>query len=61
MKKQYVVANIFLGEKLVRSFVGRSDDLEDLLVSYTELLSALPDHPRLNVCVLNVYERNETK
>lgn len=61
MKKQYVVANILLGEKLVRSFVGRNDDLEDLLVSYTELLSALPDHPRLNVCVLNVYERNETK
>lgn len=61
MKKQYVVANIFLGEKFVRSFVGRNDDLEDLLVSYTELLSALPDHPRLNVCVLNVYERNETK
>lgn len=61
MKKQYVVANIFLGEKLVRFFVGRNDDLEDLLVSYTELLSALPDHPRLNVCVLNVYERNETK
>lgn len=61
MKIQYVVANIFLGEKLVLSFVGRNDDLEDLLVSYTELLSALPDHPRLNVCVLNVYERNETK
>lgn len=61
MKNQYVVANIFLADKLVRSFVGRNDDLEDLLVSYTELLSALPDHPRFSVCVLNVYERNETK
>lgn len=61
MKNQYVVANVYLGKKLVRAFVGRNDDLEDLLVSYTEVLSALPDHPRLEVCILNVYERNETK
>ena len=59
MKHQYVVANIYLGEKLVRAFAGRNDDLEDLLVAYTEVLSVLPDHPHLGVCVLNVYERNE--
>ena len=59
MKKRYVVANIFLGEKKVRFFVGLNDDLEDLLLSYTELLSALSDPPRLNVSILNVYERNE--
>lgn len=55
MKNQYVVANIYLGEKLVRSFVGRNDDLEDLLVAYTEILSVLPDHPLVDVRILSVY------
>lgn len=58
MKNQYVAANVFLGAKLVRAFVGRNDDLEDLLVSYTEVLSALPDHPRLEVRILSVYGKD---
>lgn len=53
MNVSYVIANIFLGEKLVRSFVGRNDDLEDLLIAYTEVLSAFPESPQLSVCVLN--------
>lgn len=61
MKFQCVVANIYLGQKLVRTFVGRNNDLEDLLVAYTEVLSVLPEHPRLGVDILNVYERNDEK
>ena len=58
MKYRYVAAEIYFGEKLVRAFVGPNDQLEDLLVAYTEILSVLPDRPHVDVRILSVYGKD---
>lgn len=54
MTKPRYLYRISLGGELVRVFEGTEDELDDLIISYLEILHCVSDDRRLSV---DVYER----
>lgn len=59
MKIRYIVADIYLCDKRVSTYVGRSKDLGVLIALSAEYISSLPGYPYLDVRILKEFERNE--